>query len=87
MSVASLRARDEDAVVWVANDAAAPIPDADLPPLVKVLRTEYARGGTGAGLEAVRGQLEVFRHVLEAEKAEHVVKIDGYLCVPALGGV
>lgn len=82
MSVASLRARDESAVVWVANDAAAPIPDADLPPLVKVLRTEYARGGTGAGLEAVRGQLEVFRHVLETEKAEHVVKVDSdiYVC-------
>lgn len=81
LSVASLRRHDPSATIWVANDAAALITADDLPPDVQELRTNYRRGGTGTGLEAVAGQLDVFRIVMEAEHVDHVVKIDSDIFV------
>ena len=75
LSVAQLRRVDPNAAIWVANDAAAP---AAVPAGCKEIRTRYPRGenGTGNGLPAVQGELEVFRYILEQEKATYLVKVD-----------
>ena len=75
LSVEQLRRADPNATIWVANDAAAP---AAVPAGCKEIRTRYPRGehGTGNGLPAVQGELEVFRYILEQEKATHLVKVD-----------
>ena len=76
MSVARLREVDEAAVVYVVNDAAAPIPAAELPEGVRHVMSRYDRGGTGRGLAAVRGQLQALREIMQACGEDYVVKVD-----------
>lgn len=75
LSVAQLRRVDPSATIWVAYDWRDP---ATVPAGCKEMRTRYPRGehGTGNGLPAVQGELEVFREILEQEKATHLVKVD-----------
>ena len=73
ISVEQLRRVDPAAVIYVANDAAAP---ATVPAGCIELRTTYDRGGTGAGLPAVRGELETFRRILTATGEDYLIKID-----------
>lgn len=75
LSVAQLRRVDPGATIWVAYDWRDP---ATVPAGCKEMRTRYPRGehGTGNGLPAVQGELEVFREILEQEKATHLVKVD-----------
>ena len=75
LSVQQLRRADPSATIWVANDNSAP---AAVPAGCKEIRTRYNRGehGNGNGLPAVQGELEVFREILEQEKATHLVKVD-----------
>lgn len=73
LSVEQLRRVAPDAVIYVANDAAAP---AEVPQGCIELRTTYDRGGTGAGLPAVRGELETFRHIFAATGEDYLIKID-----------
>ena len=73
LSVAQLRRVDADAQVFIANDKDA---RARLPEGCREVLTAYDRGGTGKGLAAVRGELEVFRYVMEITGADEVVKID-----------
>lgn len=81
-SVASLRAAaGEDVPVCVVNDAAAPIPAEALPVGVVSVMSRYDRGGTGKGLEAVRGQLHALREVMQATGEDYAVKIDSDIFV------
>lgn len=75
LSVAQLRRVDPNATIWVAYDWRDP---ATVPAGCKEMRTRYPRGenGTGNGLPAVQGELEVFREILEQEKATYLVKVD-----------
>lgn len=73
LSVAQLRRVDAGAQVFVANDRGA---RARLPQGCREVLTAYDRGGTGKGLAAVRGELEVFRYVLEVAEADELVKVD-----------
>ena len=73
LSVAQLRRVDPTATIYVANDAAAP---AAVPAGCLELRTAYDRGGTGAGLPAVKGELETFRHILTATGEDYLCKVD-----------
>ena len=86
LSVASLRAAALQAgaprpEIWVANDAADLIPGEQLPAGVQELRTNYERGGTGKGLDAVRGELAVFRIIFDATGADYLVKVDSDIFV------
>lgn len=72
-SVKRLRDVEPDAVVYVANDER---DRAHVPEGCKEARTQYDRGGTGTGLAAVEGELMTMQYILEAEKADYVVKID-----------
>lgn len=73
LSVEQLRRADPAATIYVANDSAEP---AAVPSGCIELRTTYDRGGTGAGLPAVRGELEAFRHILTATGEDYLIKID-----------
>lgn len=72
-SVKRLRAVEPEAVVYIANDER---DRAHVPEGCKEARTRYDRGGTGTGLAAVEGELMTMQYILEAEKADYVVKID-----------
>ena len=73
LSVEQLRRADPAATIYVANDAAAP---AEVPRGCIELRTTYDRGGTGAGLPAVRGELKTFLRILTDTGADHLIKLD-----------
>ena len=73
LSVAQLRRVDAGAQVFIANDKDA---RARVPEGCREVLTAYDRGETGKGLAAVRGELEVFRYVMEITGEDAVVKID-----------
>lgn len=73
LSVAQLRRVDAEAMVFVANDKEA---RARVPEGCREVITAYDRGGTGKGLAAVRGELEVFRYLMEVAQVDEVVKVD-----------
>jgi hypothetical protein len=72
-SVKRLRAVEPEAVVYIANDER---DRASVPKGCKEALTRYDRGGTGTGLAAVEGELMTMQYILEAEKADYIVKID-----------
>lgn len=73
VSVASLRAAEPEAVIYVANDER---DRAAVPAGCHEVLTRYNRGGSGTGLPAVEGELLTMKHILERERADYVVKVD-----------
>lgn len=74
-----------DARIFVVNDAAAPIPDEQIPRGVEHFRSCYDRGGSGKGIPALRGQLEMIRKLLHATGEAYALKIDSDIWVNDLG--
>ena len=74
-----------EARIFVVNDAAAPIPDEQIPRGVEHFRSNYERGGTGKGIAALRGQLEAIRGFLYATGEVYALKIDSDIWVNDLG--
>lgn len=76
LSVEQLLAVYPTAQVLVADDAAAPMPEGAMPEGVRVFRTRFNRGGTGKGLEAVRGELATMQEAMAATGADFCLKLD-----------
>lgn len=81
-SVASLRAAEPEAVIYVANDER---DRAAVPAGCHEVLTRYNRGGSGTGIAAVEGELLTMKHILEREKAAYIVKIDSDVWVNNTG--
>ena len=77
-SIASLRAVEPEAVVYVANDEN---DRASVPEGCHEVLTRYQRGGTGMGLPAVEGELLTMQHILKEQKGNYVVKLDSDMWV------
>lgn len=76
LSVESVRKVAPNVPIFVADDAAAPVKEKNAIKGVQWLTTNYNRGGTGKGLEAVQGELETMKAVLDAAKADYLIKLD-----------
>lgn len=74
LCVERVREVDPEAVVYVADDAAAPVPRAVA--CSRYIRTRFARGGNLNGLEAVCGVLDTLRWCMADAGADYIVKLD-----------
>ncbi|MBR4006304.1 hypothetical protein [Fibrobacter sp.] len=83
MSSARIRELDPAARIYAVNDPAAPITESI--PGVTFMQGNFPRGGNLNGLAAVAGELAVFEQLLNAEKADFIVKFDYDLWVNQLG--
>ena len=83
MSSARIRELDPTAKIYAVNDPAAPITEPI--PGVTFMQGNFPRGGNLNGLAAVAGELAVFERLLNAEKADYIVKFDCDLWVNQLG--
>lgn len=83
MSSARIRELDPTAKIYAVNDPAAPIKETI--PGVKFMNSNFPRGGNLNGLAAVAGELAVFEQLLNAEKADYIIKFDCDLWVNQLG--
>lgn len=76
MCVERVKELDPEAVIYLADDAAAPMPDNAAPEGCRYLRTGFRRGGNLNGLEAVAGVLDTLRWCLDDAGERWVVKLD-----------
>lgn len=76
MCVERVKELDPEAVIYLADDAAAPMPDSVTPEGCRYFRTQFRRGGNLNGLEAVAGVLDTLRWCLEDSGERWVVKLD-----------
>lgn len=83
MSSARIRELDPTSKIYAVNDPAAPITE----PIsgVTFMQGNFPRGGNLNGLAAVAGELAVFEQILNAEKADYVIKFDCDLWMNQLG--
>lgn len=65
---------DPSAKIYAVQDARAPLSKA--PRRVNIITSNYDRGGNLNGLANVGGELAIFAKLLQAERADYIVKID-----------
>lgn len=75
-AVPALRARGDVVDVYVADDAAAPLPADAVPEGVEYMRTDFARRGNLNGAECVRGMAEVYAGIMRRGGYRWLVKCD-----------
>lgn len=76
MCAGRIRELDPEAVIYLADDAAAPLPDNVRPEGCRYARTHFRRGGNLNGLDAVAGVLDTLRWCMEDAGVVWCTKID-----------